>query len=178
MEENQLVKVTEDECTQSLKDEGMLLVNIRLDKEKFRRVKDTPKNEALKMMCKRIGGVNLYRNQQMNDTTLSVTASLLLEEIVSDTKFGMPSISWAEISYVFRKAARGDYENFFGINTFSLYNVLKQYCLTEGNEAQREANAIVAKKEREAIEGSPISTMIKAIASEFTQNHKQNGNLR
>lgn len=116
------------------------LVAIRRDPVTFPRISSTPKEQAVARMAKIVYASFLYRNQQTTEAVVGFTAAALVDEIMNDTHFGLPALSWMEIGMVIRRAVLGGGKELYGVSVSSLYSALVDYAKTEGHEACKQAN--------------------------------------
>lgn len=113
------------------------LVAVRQDPVSFPRVSSTPRDKAVQKMTKLVYAAYLYRNQEIVPEMVRFTATALVDEINADTRYGLRSISWAELGMVVRDAVLA--RDLYGISVASLYAALVDYAKTEGHEAARKA---------------------------------------
>lgn len=113
------------------------LVAVRKDPVSFPRISATPRDQAVKRMTRIVYAAYLYRNQEIVPDMVRFTATALVDEINADTRYGLRSISWAELGMVVREAVLA--RDIYGISVASLYAALVDYAKTEGHEAARKA---------------------------------------
>ena len=119
---------------------GADIVAIRRDPVNYPRISATPREEAVTRMTRIVYAAFLYRNQATTKAVVNFTASALVDEIMSDTHFGLPSLSWMEIGMVIRRAILGGAKELYGVSVSSLYAALVDYAKNEGHEASKKAN--------------------------------------
>lgn len=113
------------------------LVDIRLHPEIFPRIKDTPEDAAINRMVQLVFAAFLYRGQEAQPDKVRFIATALVQEINMDRRFGLPSLSWAEIGMVIRNAVLS--KDLYGVSVATLYSALVDYCRGEGHEAAKKA---------------------------------------
>ncbi len=117
------------------------LVEIRRDPVTYPRISAGTEEEAVNKMRPLIWAAFLYRGQEATKTSLDFIAVTLVREILNDTKFGLPSLSWQEIGMVIRRSVLGAAKELYGVSVASLYAALVEYAKNEGHEAARQAQA-------------------------------------
>jgi len=125
---------------------------IRLDAERFPRLKDIPEATAVTQIAKVVSDAFLYRGQAAEPANVKFIASALREELLADTTYGLPFITVEEIRRAVREAVLAK-DDLFGVNVSSLYKVLLAYAKGAGRLADIEAGKIL-KAEKAAAEKS------------------------
>lgn len=116
------------------------LAVVRRDKETYPRISSTPQADAISRMIPIVYGAMLYRGQESDADFIRFTASTLVAEILSDTRYGLRHLSWFEIGMVIRDAVLGGSERpLYGVSVATLYGALVTYARGEGHDAQRRA---------------------------------------
>lgn len=115
------------------------LVTIRRDPVTFPRIRSTVREESVKRMARIVYAAFLYRNQSTTKEIVRFTATALVDEIMADTHYGLPSLSWTEIGMVIRRAVLGGGKELYGVSVSTLYAALVDYAKTEGHEATKKA---------------------------------------
>ena len=116
---------------------GTDLVSVRRDPVAYPRINATNRDEAIARMAKMVYAACLYRNQATTKAVVSFTATALVDEILADQQFGLPSLSWMEIGMVIRRAVLGGAKELYGVSVSTLYAALVDYARGEGHEACR-----------------------------------------
>lgn len=147
------------------------LVEMRIDTKKYPRLFYYPKETATREMAKIVTQAFLYRGQAVDPTNIQFISSSLVDELLSEDRYGARNISFAEISRAVRSAILGGQE-MFGISVASLYKVIIDYVKGEGHRIQEEANRRVREERRKDLEASPLIPMIQAFTGEFIKNNK------
>lgn len=145
------------------------LLEIRMDSKRFPRLCRIPKEDATKAMAKIVSQAFLYRGQTADPNAIGFTASSLVDELLSEEKWGAKYLSFEEISRIVKKAVL---ESDIYISVSSLYKVIIEYCKGEGTRVQQEAAAIKKRQEEDSIRNSVVAPMLQAYTGAFIKNHK------
>lgn len=137
---NNEVIIPQEPATLAVYNRRVDLVEVRRDAVTFPRISATPKEEAVKKMIALVYAAFLYRGQEIVPEKVRFIASALVDEILADPHFGLPSLSWMEIGMVIRRAVLGGAKELYGVSVASLYSALVEYAKTEGHEASKKAN--------------------------------------
>lgn len=137
---NNEVIIPQEPATLAVYNRRVDLVEVRRDAVTFPRISATPKEEAVKKMIALVYAAFLYRGQEIVPEKVRFIASALVDEILADPHFGLPTISWMEIGMVIRRAVLGGAKELYGVSVASLYSALVEYAKTEGHEASKKAN--------------------------------------
>lgn len=119
---------------------GVDLVAVRKDAKKYPRIAATSFDEAVAKMTLLVHAAALYRGQDLSELTIRFIANALVSEILSDTRYNLPALSWEEIGIAIRAAVLEGTQNFYGVSVASLYAALVAYVKGEGHEASVRAN--------------------------------------
>lgn len=116
------------------------LAVVRRDPDTYPRIGKTTQDEAVARMIPIVYGAVLYSGQEISRERLNFTATALVAEILSDTKYGLRFLSWFEIGMAIRDAVLGGSDRpLYGISVSTLYRALVDYARGEGHDAQRRA---------------------------------------
>lgn len=137
---NNEVIIPQEPATLAVYNRRVDLVEVRRDAVTFPRISATPKEEAVKKMIALVYAAFLYRGQEIVPEKVRFIASALVDEILADPHFGLPTLSWMEIGMVIRRAVLGGAKELYGVSVASLYSALVEYAKTEGHEASKKAN--------------------------------------
>ena len=114
---------------------GVDLVAVRSDAAKYPRISATPFDEAVAKMTSLVHAAALYRGQDLSELTISFIANALVSEILCDTHYRLPALSWVEIGLAIRSAVLEGADKMYGVSVASLYAALVAYAKGEGHEA-------------------------------------------
>lgn len=137
---NNEVIIPQEPATLAVYNRRVDLVEVRRDAVTFPRISATPKEEAVKKMIALVYAAFLYRGQEIVPEKVRFIASALVDEILADPHFGLPTLSWMEIGMVIRRAVLGGAKELYGVSVASLYSAMVEYAKTEGHEASKKAN--------------------------------------
>lgn len=116
------------------------LAEIRRRPDLFPRIGTTPDDQAVQAMAKMVWAAFLYRGQEADTKKVTFIAEALVQEIKMDRKWGLPSLSWAEIGMTIRNAVLGSgSRELYGVSVASLYTALVDYAKGDGHDAARKA---------------------------------------
>lgn len=118
---------------------GATAIEMRRDAERFPRIYTMTREEAVAQMLGVVEAAALYRGQRIDADELGFTATALVDEVLSDKRWGLRYISFAEIRTAVRSAVLEDKE-MYGVNVSSLYKALIAYAKGDGNTATRALN--------------------------------------
>lgn len=150
------------------------LVDIRMDSEKFPRIKNLSRDVAVEELAKVIAMANAYTGREVTrEATLLLATSLYFEIMTDDRGIGLPNITIEEIGRVVKRAVLGEAE-MYGINVSSLYKVICEYCTGEGHAAQEAANNRHAAERLQLLKGTAVGTMLDAFAGKLITKNKKN----
>jgi len=145
------------------------LLEIRMDSKKYPRLCRYTKEEADLAMVKIVSQAILYRGQNMEASTISFTASSLVDELMREDKYGAKYLSFEEISRIIKKAVL---ESDIFISVSSLYRAILDFCKGEGTRIQQEASALKRKQDEESLRNSVVAPMLQAYTGAFINEHK------
>lgn len=128
------------------------LVDIRENAAKYPRLRNIPRDEAIRDLSAIIMKALMYRGQAADRQAVVFTATALLDELLADRQFGLPYVTIAEITYAVRNAILCGSE-VYGINVASLYRILLDYARGLGHDAQTLATSRAQARRRAAVEG-------------------------
>lgn len=144
--------------------QGVTLLEMRADSERFPRIKTMPREQAVSGMTRIVSQAFLYRGQAADPANVQFIATALVEEILADDN-GAYNLSLAEIQVVVKRAVLNT--DMFGISVSSLYKVIIAFVKGEGHRNQEQVDA--ARIWKEVYGDHP---MLQAAAGEFARNHK------
>ena len=147
------------------------LLEMRADSTRFPRIKSMPREQAVFEMTKVVTQAFLYRGQAADVTTIQFISSALVDELLSDDKYGASSISFAEIQVVVKRAILGGSE-MFGLSVASIYKVIMDYVKGEGHLNQKQLQEKKQREQEQAFRESGLRPMLQAATGEFIKSHK------
>ncbi len=144
--------------------QGVTLLEMRADSERFPRIKNMPREQAVSGMTRIVSQAFLYRGQAEDPANVQFIATALVEELLADES-GAYNLSLAEIQVVVKRAVLNT--DMFGISVSSLYKVIIAFVKGEGRVNQTKVNAL-----RRVNPNPGGMAMLQAAAGEFARNHK------
>ena len=154
-----------------VKDNNVSILDIRMDSKRFPRLCRYPREEAVFNMTKIVSQAFLYRGQAADPTNINFISSSLVDELMSEEKYGAKYLSFEEISRIVKEAVLGG-SDMYGISVASLYKVIIDWCKGEGTRIQNEAAALKRKQDEDALRNSVIAPMLQAYTVKFIKEHK------
>ena len=145
------------------------LLEIRMDSKKYPRLCRYSKEEADLAMVKIVSQAILYRGQNMEASTISFTASSLVDELMREEKYGAKYLSIEEIAIIVKKAVL---ETDIYISVSTLYRAILDFCKGEGSRINQEAATLKRKQDEESLRNSVVAPMLQAYTGAFINEHK------
>ena len=160
------------EITPYVEPQGITLVDIRLDSQRFPRVKNLAGQSARAKLQQVVAMAYAYTGRPADCTRINVVAEALYNELLADKKgIGTGNITIEEVAHAVKDAilnADGDVY----INIAFLYKAVCAYALGEGHDAQDEANKRRAAERQKALAASPVGAMMTAYTGEALTTFK------
>ena len=152
------------------------LVEVRLDPQRFPRVKATEPSKAIDNLRELVVAAILFRGLEQDQATVDFIAANLYGCMAQEGRdVGMLNLSWYEVARVIRRASLDG--SLIGVSVSSLYGLLRDYCLNDGHDADKNAQDIRA--ERRARKLTPgQQAYIDAMEGAFEKAHKVGGPKR
>lgn len=140
--------------------QGVSLVDIRMDAQRFPRLRNIPVTQAVAQLCQIVAMAYTYTGRPVDDTRLGVVASALHAELMQDSRgIGTDNITVEEIGHAVRTAVLTAGDMYISIAT--LFNAICTYCTGEGHDAQVQAdNRHRAERER-LLADSPAGALMR-----------------
>lgn len=143
---------------------GATAMEMRSDAGRFPRICTMTREDAVAQMLGVVEAAALYRGQRIDADELGFTAAALVDEILSDKRWGLRYISFAEIRTAVRSAVLEEKE-MYGVNVSSLYKALVAYAKGDGNTATRALNIGNARE-------TTTRVLMDASAAELIKNNR------
>lgn len=161
------------EITPYIEPQGVTLVDIRLDSQRFPRVKNLTGQSAIARLQQVVAMAYAYTGRPAEEMRINMVASALYNELLADKRgIGTGNITIEEVAHAVKDAilnAEGDVY----INIAFLYKSVCEYALGEGHDAQDAANRRRAAERQKALQQSAVGTMLSAYAGEILTNTKK-----
>lgn len=152
------------------------LVDVRLDAQRFPRVRATEPVKAVENLRELVVSALLFRGLEQDQATVDFIAANLYGCMAQEGRdVGMLELSWYEVARCIRRAVLDG--SLIGVSVSSLYGLLRDYCLNDGHDADAKAKDI--RSERSAHKLTPgQQAYIDAMAGAFEKAHKVGGPKR
>ena len=151
---------------------GVSLVDIRMDAERFPRLKSMTAQSATARLQQVVAMAYAYTGRPAEERRLEMVATALYGEILEDKKgLGLANITIEEIAHAVKDAilsADGDVY----INISFLYRAICNYAEGEGHEAQESAYRRKVALRQKQLEGSSAGAMLTAYTGRLLENTK------
>lgn len=142
------------------------LVDIRLDVQRYPRIKNIPQPVALQGLAAIVAMAYNYTGREYSPESIAMVSNALYAELLADDLgIGTANITIEEIGRAVRRAVLGEQE-MYGINVSSLYKVICAYCTGEGHAAQTAANNRRRAEREKALKASAAGAMLQAYSGE------------
>ena len=139
------------------------LVAVRLDSQKYPRIKNLPPQYAVAGLAQIVTGALAYTGRSLPEDDIQRMGAALLTELMQDYDgVGTANITLDELNYCVRRAVLGLGPEMYGVNVASIYKVACDYCLHEGRLAQESANSKHAAQRQKALQQSAAGVMLTA----------------
>lgn len=143
------------------------LVDIRLDTQRYPRLKNIPQPAALQSLGAVVAMAFNYTGRAYDPDSIQMVATALYSELMADDfGVGTANITIEEIGRAVRRAVLGETE-MYGINVSSLYRVICDYATGDGHAAQVAANNRHQKERQKALDASAAGAMLTTYAGKM-----------
>ena len=121
--------------------QGVSLVDIRMDSNRFPRVKNLPPQVAQARLQQVVALAYTYTGRPFDEARIRMVAAALYSELMEDKKgLGTGNITIEEVAHAVKDAIlQSDGDSY--INIAFLYKAVCTYALGEGHDAQETANS-------------------------------------
>lgn len=151
------------------------LVDIRLDAQKFPRIKNLPQTTAIHNLGAVVAMAFNYTGREYTSESVGMVASALYAELMADDfGVGTANITIEEVGRAVRRAVLGETE-MYGINVSSLYKVICDYATGDGHSAQIAANNRRQKERQARLKASAAGALMTAAEGALLNNSKTAG---
>lgn len=149
------------------------LVQVRLNQERYPRLKNIPMPDAIKGLASIVTTAYMYSGRMANEKDIYFIATALHKEMMLDEdNLGMPNISLEEIGRAIKKAVLGQGREMYGISVASLYSTVADYCKGEGLATVREIAKMNEEQRMRELKESALGALIETGARALLQNSK------
>lgn len=147
------------------------LVAVRMDSEKYPRIKAQPAQQVVTGLAQIVGAALTYTGRSLPEDDIQRMAAALYAELLQDYEgVGTANITLEEINYCVRRAVLGLGPEMYGINVSSIYRVVCDYALNEGRQAQESANNRHAAARKKALAQSSAGAMLTTYEGKMLKN--------
>ena len=145
------------------------LVAIRANSDYYPRLRDFAPESARGTLAQIVAMAYTYTGRRFDDNELRFVASSLYNELMADNdRCGTANITPQEVAHAIRQAIIAD--SLYGVNVASLYKAVRTYCLGEGQDAQRAANARKTEERRKALGNTPAGALLATYAGKLLES--------
>ena len=150
--------------------QGVSLVDIRMDSKTFPRLKNLSMQIATARLQQVVMMAYTYTGRPVDEGRLSMVAKALYNELMEDKRgIGTANITIEEIGHAVKSEileADGD----IYINIAFLYRAVCKYALGEGHEAQESANSRRRAQREAQLKASSVGAMLQVYAGKTLNN--------
>ena len=145
------------------------LVEIRSNSDYYPRLRNFSPESARGTLAQIVAMAYTYTGRRFDDNELRFVAASLYSELMADTdRCGCANITPQEIAHAIKQAIIAD--TMYGLNVASLYKAVRNYCLGEGQDAQRAANARKTEERRKALGSTPAGALLATYAGKLLES--------
>lgn len=112
-------------------------VEMRRDAIRFPRIGTMDRKDAIEQMVAVVRDACVYFGTKKEASDIASTAAVLVDEMRTDSHFGLKYISFAEIRRAVRNACL--FSEMYGVSVRTIYRAIVEYAKGEGTQAAREA---------------------------------------
>lgn len=149
---------------------GVTLVDIRMDSNRFPRVKNLTGQSALVRLEQVVLMAYTYTGRPAPEDRCRMVAAALYSELMEDKKgIGTANITIEEVAHAVKTAILESDGDIY-INIAFLYKAVCNYALGEGHEAQESANNRRRAEREKALKASAPGAMLESYAGQILLN--------
>ena len=150
--------------------QGVTLVDIRMDSNRFPRVKNLTGQSALVRLEQVVLMAYTYTGRPAPEDRCRMVAAALYSELMEDKKgIGTANITIEEVAHAVKTAIIESDGDIY-INIAFLYKAVCNYALGEGHEAQESANNRRRAEREKALKASAPGAMLESYAGQILLN--------
>ena len=150
--------------------QGVTLVDIRMDSNRFPRVKNLTGQSALVRLEQVVLMAYTYTGRPAPEDRCRMVAASLYSELMEDKKgIGTANITIEEVAHAVKTAILESDGDIY-INIAFLYKAVCNYALGEGHEAQESANYRRRAEREKALKASAPGDMLESYAGQILLN--------
>lgn len=160
------------ELTPYTASQGVTLVDIRMDSNRFPRVKNLTGQSALVRLEQVVLMAYTYTGRPAPEDRCRMVAAALYSELMEDKKgIGTANITIEEVAHAVKTAILESDGDIY-INIAFLYKAVCNYALGEGHEAQESANNRRRAEREKALKASAPGAMLESYAGQLLTHTK------
>ena len=146
---------------------GVTLVDIRMDAERYPRMKALPAQLATTRIQQVVAMAYAYTGRPAEEARIQMVAAAFYGEIIEDKKgLGLANITIEEIAHAVKTAILDAEEDVY-INIAFLYRAVCTYALGEGHDAQETAYKRKVAERQKALDASAAGAMLTTYAGKM-----------
>lgn len=150
--------------------QGVTLVDIRMDSNRFPRVKNLTGQSALVRLEQVVLMAYTYTGRPAPEDRCRMVAAALYSELMEDKKgIGTANITIEEVAHAVKTAILESDGDIY-INIAFLYKAVCNYALGEGHEAQESANNRRRAEREKALKASSAGAMLESYTGQILLN--------
>ena len=158
--------------------QGVTLVDIRMDANRFPRIKTLSMQSAVARLEQVLLMAYTYTGRPAQEGRTRAVASALYNELLEDKKhLGLANITIEEVAHAVKDSILQADEDIF-INIAFLYKAVCAYALGEGHDAQQTAYKRKVAERQRKLDASPAGTMLTAYAGALLKESNPNLNSK
>lgn len=152
--------------------QGVTLVDIRMDSNRFPRVKNLTGQSALVRLEQVVLMAYTYTGRPAPEDRCRMVAAALYSELMEDKKgIGTANITIEEVAHAVKTAILESDGDIY-INIAFLYKAVCNYALGEGHEAQESANNRRRAEREKALKATAAGAMLESYAGQLLTHTK------
>ena len=161
------------EITPYVAPEGVSLVDIRMDSQRFPRLKALLAPTAVRQLSAVIAMAYVYTGRPADEGKIRLLAGALHTELLADKRgLGTANITVDEVAHAVKDAILNADGDVF-INLAFIYRAVCNYAQGAGNDAQQEAYRRTVAARQQALDRSPVGAMLTTYAGRMLNNTTQ-----
>lgn len=148
------------------------MMQIRMDKQRFPRLHQYSRSDAVSLMAQIVLSAYQYRGQQADDDNVAFIANNLVDELAADMDgIGTKNITFEEIRRVVKKAVMS--RDMYGISFATLYTAIADYIKGEGHQLEMQIRKMGQQRKEKELKDSIIAPMLNVYAGAMDKNIKR-----
>lgn len=159
-----------NEITPYTPPQGVTLVDIRYDSQKFPRIKNLGGQQAQARLQQIVAMAYAYTGRPAETARIEMVAAALYNELMEDKRgLGTANITIEEIGHAVKSAILNAPDDMY-VSVASLYKAVCSYAEGEGNKAQQDAYKRKQDERKAALAASTAGVMMEIYAGRTLKN--------